>query len=127
MAERMAGSAIEAMRALTLQLDDAVEALIEAHDFSLAELKVTPLRVEANFVGPDRAAGPRWRLAMGRSEDGQLQVALHQGDGDPPPISLHIQAGHIQAGGAAVATLAEAVGLALSFVAFADQVHPPSA
>ncbi len=112
------GSAIEAMRLLVAQIDPSVEALIEAHGFSLARMNVTPEEATAVFTVAAQGAGTNWVLTLTQVIGGPLSVALEHGSDDHRSASLRILVGTNTA-----ATLGEAAGLAVSFPAFCGRLR----
>ena len=114
-------TAVAAMRALTSRIDQTVEGLIDAHGFALTELKATPGLVQAEFQSRAEDPVQAWCLAMTQSTDGSVRVALNKPATGGPTIALDIRIGET-----GVATLAEGVALAMSFLAVSEQLAAPS-
>lgn len=121
MTEEMAKSAIDGMRTLTLQIDQSIEALMEAHGFSFMEMKATHRDALAMFRCQDREETPPWQLTIRHSAEKDMTVLLNKMRGDQQQISLSILIGTD-----AARTLAEGIGLAVSFVAISDQLKASS-
>ncbi len=121
MPEGTTSSAIEAMRALTAQISQPIEALIEAHGFSLTQMSVTPDEATAAFTLSGGGAGNAWFLTLTQSVAGELAVTLDNGGEERPSKSLRILVEAENRDG-----LAEGVALAVSFVAFSDRFRQPA-
>ncbi len=117
MTDGMAKSAIDGMRTLTSHIDRSIEALIEAHGFSFMEMNATNRHAFASFDYQDTQERPPWQLTLSHSTDGEMMVSLKKMQEDRQQVSLSILIGTD-----AARTLAEGVGLAVSFVAMSGQL-----
>lgn len=118
MSDGTSKSAIDAMRKLTLQIDQTIEGLMDAHGFTLSQMKATATDAIAEFVGATVDTGDPWHLTMRHPGNGELAVELAKGNGQAATVSLSVRIGSDDA-----KTLAEGVGLAISFVAFTEQLR----
>lgn len=109
-------SAIDTVRALSLDIDPPLEGLMDAHGFSFANMTATEGGVRALFHGCSTGGDSRWQLTLERTADSPPKVALER-VGDRPAMSLQVVVG---TGG--IDTLSQAVGLAVSCAALADQM-----
>ncbi len=116
MSASMTGSAIDAMRVLTGQIDQVVQGLVDAHGFGLAEMKAMAGLAQAEFLSSAAEPRRRWGLTMTQAVDGSLKVTLRR------PVSAAAICLDILVGDEGIAGLAEAVALALSFVAVSEQL-----
>jgi hypothetical protein len=117
----MAKSAMDGMRALTLQIDPSIESLIEAHGFSFTGMNATDGDALALFRCQDGDGMPPWHLTIRHSAEEEMLVLLNKALGDQQQVSLSILIGTD-----AARTLAEGIGLAVSFVAISDQLKAAS-
>jgi len=117
----MAKSAIDGMRTLTLQIDQSIEALMEAHGFSFTGMNATDSDAQAMFRSQDGDVMPPWHLTIRHSAAEEMIVLLNKALGDQQQVSLSILIGTD-----AAKTLAEGIGLAVSFVAISDQLKASS-
>jgi hypothetical protein len=117
MTDDMAQSAIAGMRALTSHLDQHVEALMEAHGFSFSGLNATNSEAHALFICGNPEETAPWALTLRHSATGDMTVSLEKATGLRQQISLSILIGTDGS-----RTLAEGVGLAVSFAAISDQL-----
>jgi hypothetical protein len=90
---------------------------MEAHGFVFARMNATGNSADALFTNQEAADLPPWHLTLRHSADDDLTVLLTKSAADRDQISLSILVGTETA-----KTLAEGVGLAVSFVAFSDQL-----
>lgn len=117
MNDGMTKSAIDGMRSLTLQIDQSIEALMEAHGFAFAEMNATNRNAYAAFRYQETEETPPWQLTLSHSMEGETTVSLDKTRGNQRQLSLSIHIGTETA-----RTLAEGIGLAVSFVAISDQL-----
>ena len=111
-------STIDGVRILMLQIDQTIESLLEAHGFAFKTIKISDRDVLALFGCAEPQGMPAWELTVKHSADDEISVSLIKGTEERPQLSLSILIGKDLA-----QTLAEAVGLAVSFVAFSDQMR----
>jgi hypothetical protein len=111
-------SAIDAMRTLTLQIDQTIEGLVDAHGFTFSQMSATATEAIAQFTGAVGDTGDPWHLTLQQPGNGELTVILARGNSQARAVTLSIRIGSQDA-----RTLAEGVGLAISFVAFTEQLR----
>jgi hypothetical protein len=111
-------SPIAAMRALTQHLDGAVEDVMEAHGFALAQITATGSEAAAVFLCDTRIDGIVWRLAIRQPIAAAACVAMSMAGEDNEHMSLVIHPG-----AGAVESVAAAVGLAVSFATLSGQLR----
>ncbi|HXP97079.1 MAG TPA: hypothetical protein VN809_10235 [Telmatospirillum sp.] len=109
-------STFDGMRALTSQIDPSVEAMLDAHNFVFTRMNATHDHVCALFTGPQTTDSPPWQLSVRHSINGERMILLSAQE-EQPQLSLSILIGTSIA-----QTLAEAVGLAVSFVSLSEQI-----
>lgn len=102
-------------------MDEAVEALMDAHGFALVNMVAGPADATASFSAMAEGKGAPWRLTLAQPTEGAPTITLGKGSGDRPSLSLSVVVD-----GEEVASLAEGVGLAVSFVAFSEQMRAES-
>ncbi len=112
------GTAIGTIRALTSQLDPTIAALLEAHGFTFTRMSATPGEASACFTATERDDKRPWHLGIAHAGQDEMSVSLTSSDVPCPSISLRIVVGKD-----GVANMAEAVGLAVSFVTFTEQLR----
>lgn len=117
MTDGMVKSAIDGMRTLTLQIDRSIEAMMEAHGFSFTGMNATNRNAYAVFSCQESEETPPWQLTVTHSTDEEMVVSLNKMMGDRQQLSLSILIGTD-----AAQTLAEGIGLAVSFVTLSDQL-----
>jgi len=109
-------STFDGMRALTSQIDPSVEAMLDAHNFVFTRMNATRDHVCALFTGPQTGDCPPWQLSVRHATNNEMTILL-SAHGEQPLLSLSIVIGTSIA-----QTLAEAVGLAVSFVSLSEQL-----
>ncbi|MDR3440106.1 hypothetical protein [Telmatospirillum sp.] len=118
MTEGQAQSAVEAMRALAMQIDPSIETLMEAHSFSFQRMNASANEAVASFLCASSPEGPVWTLEISHSIDNETAVTLRQSVDEKPFIALSVIVGTEP-----VRSLAGAIGLAVSLVTLSDQIR----
>lgn len=115
MTDGTARQAIGTMQTLSTLIDPSVETLLESHDFAFRCMHAAEQRAQALFVSEKSDASPPWELTMGLSADGLASVSLQRLPTGTTDVSLTITVGKPP-----VSTLAEAIGMAVSFIHLAE-------
>ena len=118
MAEGLTKAAVEAMQALTRLIDDSVEAVMDAHSFSLTELTATADGAHAIFSGGPDDLGHLWRLTLRQPRGDFAEVQMDQERNRRQWVSLRVIIGDDQA-----ASCAEGIGMALALLTVSRQFH----
>jgi hypothetical protein len=107
-----------AMRELTMIIDSTIETLLDAHEFTLMQLESTPSGAYAGFalasVGRQR---PAWTIGLNLLPAGTAEVRLADGPDGSARVSLCVRLSPDDN-----VTPAQAIGLAVSFLGFAQQL-----
>lgn len=109
-------STFDGMRVLTSQIDPSVEAMLDAHNFVFTRMNATHDHVCALFTGQQTGTSPPWQLSVRHSTNDEMMILLNA-QAEQQQLSLSIVIGTSIA-----RTLAEAVGLAVSFVSLSEQL-----
>ena len=117
MTAAMTRAAIDGMRKLTLQIDPSIESLLEAHGFAFCGMNAAADGAVASFRCQNSDELTPWLLSLSHSATGEMMVCLSRGSGEQQQVSLSLRVGTESA-----ATLAEAAGLAVSFVVLNQQM-----
>ena len=118
----MTTSPLAAARELANKIDPAVETLLDAHEFGLTQLLCTPSGARAQFRRAGDAQSSDWLLALSLQPDGTAEIQLTEGTTDTSRLLLCIRLGNDGA-----VPLNKAIGLAVSFLGFAQQLGLGSA
>lgn len=117
MTDGMTKGTIDSMRTLTNLIDSSVDALLESHGFTFTQMQAAERQAQALFQGEPAGALPPWQLTVNHAAGGTTTVSLARTVDERPQISLTVLVGpHC------VSSLAEAIGLAVSFALMSDQM-----
>jgi hypothetical protein len=114
-------STIDTVRTLTSQIDPSIEALMESHDFIFTKMTADDSLAHALYCRTKRDETSPWQLTVSHFPNGETRIGVTRMEEENQQISLSILVGTDLA-----QTLAEAVGLAVSFVSIADQIKASS-
>lgn len=117
MPEGPAAIAMGELRTLFAQIDESVEAMLDAHGFSFAGLNAGADHAQMTFNGPAAPSGSTWQLAVTHSAGGELMACLTRSTGTVQAVRLTLAVGP-----AGAPSLSQAVALGVSFVGLADSV-----
>ncbi|PKU26483.1 hypothetical protein [Telmatospirillum siberiense] len=109
---------LEIMRTLASLIDPSIEALLDSHGFMFVRMHIADHRAQALFCTDSHGSVPPWHLTMTAAAEGGLTLSLVKSLDEQPQLSLTILVGTPPA-----ASLAEAVGLAVSFALMSDQMQ----
>jgi hypothetical protein len=112
---------IDGIRLFTSRIDPSVEALMDAHGFAFTSMNASDNHVSALYCRKDGGSSEAWQLSLNHRLDDEMSISLNKMKEDQQLLALSILVGT-----ELTQTLAEAIGLAVSFVAVSDQIKASS-